>query len=243
MRSRARLAVAVLLATSAIPICASGIDNKIPDMDAIVALESRANLAQPSEQCFLYAELVHQMTELSVRQYAAGDIGKATDLLKRIQQFAQKIHLSVAKNDKRIKNAEILLSHSAFRLNEMPHASSFEDRATVQDAWTDVQLAQSDSMFQAFKKQRGVAPSGAKAQSFSMEFMSGLKPVPFSWSRPTFKIKNRSPFDSDRGVASSSLRAGLSTCLPQDRETIPGPQAATFRMTRLVQAQICVDHR
>ncbi len=152
MRSTASLAVAVLLATTALPICASGSDNKIPDMETIVALESRASQAQPSEQCFLYAELVHQMTELSVRQYAAGDIGKATDLLKRIQQFARKIHLSVAKNDKRIKNAEILLSHSAFRLNEMLHASSFEDRATVQDALTDVRLAQSDSMFQVFKK-------------------------------------------------------------------------------------------
>ena len=84
----------------------------------IQALEVRADQAQPREQCFLYAEIVHQMTELSVRQYAAGDVEHATGLLKHIQQMAKKIHLSLADNDKRVKNAEILLSHTAFRLNE-----------------------------------------------------------------------------------------------------------------------------
>ena len=46
--------------------------------------------------------------------------------------MAHKIHLSMADNDKRLKNAEILLSHTAFRLNEMLHASSFEDRPLVE---------------------------------------------------------------------------------------------------------------
>jgi hypothetical protein len=152
MRSRVTLAVAVLLASSAFPACASGIDNKLPDMESILALESRASQAQPREQCFLYAELVHQMTELSVRQYAAGDVGKATDLLKRVRQFAQKIHHSMAQNDKRIKNAEILLNHTAFRLTEMLHASSYEDREVVQETLADVRLAQKETMFQVFKK-------------------------------------------------------------------------------------------
>jgi hypothetical protein len=152
MRSTASLVVALLITAFALPASASGIDNKIPDMETILALESRANLAEPREQCFLYAELVHQMTELSVRQYAAGEVGKATDLLKRIQQFAQKIHLSLAKNDKRVKNAEILLNHSAFRLTGMLHSSSFEDRSLVQDTLSDVTLAQKESMFQVFKK-------------------------------------------------------------------------------------------
>jgi hypothetical protein len=152
MRSTASLVVTLLITTFALPACASGIDNKIPDMETILALENRASQAEPRDQCFLYAELVHQMTELSVRQYAAGDVGKATDLLKRIQQFAQKIHLSLAKNDKRVKNAEILLNHSAFRLTGMLHASSFDDRSLVQDTLSDVTLAQKESMFQVFKK-------------------------------------------------------------------------------------------
>lgn len=152
MRSRASLAIAVLLAAATLPACASSIDSKLPDMESIAALENRASQAQPREQCFLYAQLVHQMTELSVRQYAAGNIGKATDLLKHVQQFAQRIHLSIAQNDKRIKNAEILLSHTAFRLTEMVHASSFEDRPLVQETLADVRMAQRETMFEVFKK-------------------------------------------------------------------------------------------
>lgn len=150
MRSIVTLSVAVLLATSALPVGAS--DNKLPDMDSILALESRASQAEPRDQCFLYAQLVQQMTELSVRQYTEGDVGKATVLLKRVRQFAQKIYLTPAKNDKRIKNAEILLSHTIFRLTEMLHASSYEDRSLVQDTLADVSKAQQDTLFKVLKK-------------------------------------------------------------------------------------------
>ena len=146
------LAVAVLLSVTTIPVCAAGIDDKSPEMQSIQALEARASQAQPREQCFLYAELVHQMTELSVRQYASGDVEQATDMLKHIQQLAQKIHLSMADNDKRLKNAEILLRHTAFRLNEMLHASSFEDRPLVEETLTDVNQAQNEAMMQVFRK-------------------------------------------------------------------------------------------
>src|ERR1019366_7674291 len=131
MRSKVPLVVAVLLSVTTIPLCAAGADNKSPDMQSIQALEARASVAQPREQCFLYAELVHQMTELSLRQYAAGDVGAASAMLKHIQKFTHKIHLSVADDNKRLKNAEILLRHTAFRLNEMLHAGNYEDRQLV----------------------------------------------------------------------------------------------------------------
>src|SRR5271166_4866017 len=101
MRSVVPMAVLLALCAAVIPARASSLDDKIFDQQSIDALEAKASLAQPREQCFLYAELVHQMTEFSLRQYAAGDVDKATGLLKRIQQFAHKIHLSVAQNDKR----------------------------------------------------------------------------------------------------------------------------------------------
>ena len=94
MQSKACLAVAAFLIVSTVPLCAAGIDDKPMDMQSIQALEVRADQAQPREQCFLYAEIVHQMTELSVKQYAAGDVEHATGLLKLIQQMAKKIHLS-----------------------------------------------------------------------------------------------------------------------------------------------------
>jgi hypothetical protein len=126
--------------------------NDPPDQQTIDALEARANQAQPREQCFLYAQLVHQMTELSIRRYAAGDVNQATGLLRRVQRLAQRIHLSLADNDKRLKNAQILLSHTAFRLNEMLQASSLEDRPLVQQTLAQVTDAKDAAMMQVFQK-------------------------------------------------------------------------------------------
>jgi hypothetical protein len=146
------LAVAAILGVGAGPICAAGIDERPADLQSIQALEARASAAQPREQCFLYAELVHQMTELSVREYAAGDVENASGMLRRIRQLAQKIHLAMGGNDKRLKNAEILLNHTAFRLNGLLHGSSFEDRALVEATLTDINQAQSEAMMQVFRK-------------------------------------------------------------------------------------------
>jgi hypothetical protein len=132
-------------------VCASGLD-KIPDQQSIDALEAKANLAQPREQCFLYAELVHQMTVLSFSKYSAGDLDAATTMLKHIQKFAHKIHLSVGDDNKRLKNAEILLRHSAYRLNEMLHAGNYEDRQLVEQTLAQVNQAESEAMLQVFRK-------------------------------------------------------------------------------------------
>ena len=152
MRSKATLAVALLFSCTALPVCAAGINERPADMQTIEALEARATAAQPREQCFLYAELVHQMTELSVREYAAGDVDNAGNLLKRIRLLAQKIHLALAGDDKRLKSAEILLSHTAFRLKELLHGSSYDDRPLVEATLTDIDHAQNEAMMQVFRK-------------------------------------------------------------------------------------------
>ena len=152
MRSRAKLTVLLVIAASPIFLCASSPDDKAFDLRTIQALEAKAIQAQPREQCFLYAEIVHQMTEVSLKQYAAGDVDKATGLLKEIQQVAHKIHLSMAQNDKRLKNAEILLRHAAFRLTEMLHSSSYEDRALVEQTLAQINQAQNEAMMQVFRK-------------------------------------------------------------------------------------------
>lgn len=152
MRSRVSLAVAALLMVAACPARAAGPDDKVADSQSIAALQARINQAQPREQCYLYAELLHQMTEFSMRQYALGNTDKANDLLKQIQQISHKVHLSVAENDKRLKNAEILLRRAAFRLNEMLHSSSYEDRPLVQETLAQVSRAENEAMLQVFKK-------------------------------------------------------------------------------------------
>lgn len=143
----------VLVATAlAIPAFASSPDDKVIDQETISALEARIGQAQPREQCFLYAELIHQMTELSMKQYASGDVDKATDMLKQIQNLTKKLHLSMADNDKRLKNAEILLRHTAFRLTEFLHNSSSDDRAVVEATLAQVNRAESETMMSVFKK-------------------------------------------------------------------------------------------
>jgi hypothetical protein len=153
MRSQMKSALLVVLIALAIPACASSTDDKVPpDVQRINALELRASQAQPREQCFLYAQLVHDMIEYSMQQYAAGDTDKANGFLKRAQQFVHKIHLSLADNDKRLKNAQILLRHTAFRLTELLHSSPYEERPLVQQTLAEVNQAQTEAMLDVFKK-------------------------------------------------------------------------------------------
>jgi hypothetical protein len=152
MRSQIKSVVLLVFTALAIPACAATLDDKIPDQQTMDALEARASQAQPREQCFLYAELVHDMIEVSLRQYAAGDAEKATGLLKRAQELTHKIHLALSEDNKRLKNAEILLRHTAFRLNELLHTSEFEDRPLVQETLSQVNQAQTEAMMAVFKK-------------------------------------------------------------------------------------------
>ena len=73
-------------------------------------------------------------------------------LLKRAQELTHKIHLAVSDDNKRLKNAEILLRHTAFRLTEMLHASASEDRPLVQETLARVNAAQTEAMLQVFRK-------------------------------------------------------------------------------------------
>ena len=152
MRSKARLTLLFAFAALAVPACASSPDDKPIDQQSIAALEARITQAQPREQCFLYAELIHQMTEYSLKQYAAGDVEKANDLLRQIQQVTHKMHLSVAEKDKRLKNAEILLRHTAFRLSELLHSTTSDERPVVQETLAQVNQAQTEAMLTVFRK-------------------------------------------------------------------------------------------
>jgi hypothetical protein len=145
------LVLVFFVATSPRPACAA-IDERQPDAQSIAALELKANQAQPREQCFLYAELVHQMIEYSSAQYAAGEVDKAAETLKHVSVFAQKIHMVVANDEKRLKNAQILLRHTAFRLNELLHTSSIEDRPLVELTLAQVNQIQTETMMQVFRK-------------------------------------------------------------------------------------------
>jgi len=152
MRGQVSMAVLVLLPLVAMPVRASNPDDKPVDQDTITALEARISQAQPREQCYLYAQLIHQMTEFSLKLYAAGNFDKADAMLKQIQTLAHKVHMTVNDDNKRLKNAEILLRHTAFRLNEMLHSSNYEDRPLVAQTLAQVNQADNAAMLEVFKK-------------------------------------------------------------------------------------------
>ena len=145
-------AVSLLIVFACPPQAKAGIDDKLPNAESIAALELKASQAQPKEQCFLYAELVHEMIEFSSAQYAAGEVDKAAETLKKVHTFAQKIHMMMANDEKRLKNAQILLRHTAFRLSELLHTSAIEDRPLVEQTLAQVNAIQTETMMQVFKK-------------------------------------------------------------------------------------------
>jgi hypothetical protein len=130
---------------------AFGIDESIPNPQALAALEQRASLASPREQCFLYAELVHQRTEQAGREMSSGDLEKASASIQFVQKYAAKIHMGLADDSKRLKNAEILVRHTAFRLRDILRGASADDRPPLEATLKQLDQVQSEMMLAVFK--------------------------------------------------------------------------------------------
>ena len=149
--------VATTLAISALSLSLScarafAIDERMATPQAMAALMAKADQALPKEQCFLYAEIVHQMTELAGQQMSAGDGSAASQTLKLVQKYAEKIHMGVAEDSKKLKNAEQLVQHTSYRLNDILNAASYDDRVTLQSTLKQLQQVQTELMLQVFKK-------------------------------------------------------------------------------------------
>jgi len=121
------------------------------DLAVIQQLETKALLAAPREQCFLYTELVGRMTELASRQLAMGDTDKAANTIKRISEYAERIHMGVADDSKKLKKAEILLRETDHRLNDIMHASSGDDRGMVQATLKRLQTVHTELLAVIFR--------------------------------------------------------------------------------------------
>ena len=130
---------------------AVAIDQRVPDPQLLLALQTKAAQAQPKEQCFLYAELVHSMTELAGQQLLAGDDEHASATLNSIQLYAARIHMDVADNSKKLKNAEILMRDTAFRLKEFLDAAPLMDRPTLESTLKQLNRVQTELLLQVFK--------------------------------------------------------------------------------------------
>jgi hypothetical protein len=126
-------------------------DDRVPDAREVADLQAKAALASPSEQPYLYAELVHSMTEIATAQYQAGDDRLASQSLKSAQSYASKIQMSLLHDARKLKNAEILIRHTAFRLHELLTGASMDDRPTLEATIQQLNQVQSEMMMQVFR--------------------------------------------------------------------------------------------
>ncbi|WP_035359201.1 hypothetical protein [Edaphobacter aggregans] len=151
MRLTLRPFVLVVLLALCSPLYPAPIDKSLLlDEQALIQLEQRAQQANPREQCFLYTELVSAMTEIAGKEMLNGDPDRATAMFKKIQHYAELIQLNLARDTKRLKNAEMLMHRTTYRLNEYLHSASSEDRPTLQATLKQLNKVQNDLLTQVF---------------------------------------------------------------------------------------------
>ena len=148
MRLVAVLAAVVLPATLA---WGQGMEDRVPDARELADLQAKAAAASPNEQPYIYAELVHSMTEIATAQFQAGDQEHGSASLKAAQNYAEKIQMSLLRDAKKLKNAEILIRHTAFRLKELMTGASLDDRPTLEATIQQLNQVQSDMITQIFR--------------------------------------------------------------------------------------------
>jgi len=118
--------------------------------EAVAQLELRASHASLREQCFLYTELVHDMTEEAGKQIGDGETEQAAVTLKKINVYARLIHLNLAPDTKRLKNAEMLMHTTTYRLAQFLHLVSGDDKKTVQDTLAQLNQVNDELLTQVF---------------------------------------------------------------------------------------------
>jgi len=141
----------VISATSltCVSASASSLDQR---PSALANLQAKADQAQPRDRCYLYAELVSQMTDLAGHQLSSGDSEQASETLKLVQRYAEKIQIGVGDDSKKLKNAELLVRRTSFRLKDILGGASLEDRETLEATLRQLNQVQSQLMTQVFKK-------------------------------------------------------------------------------------------
>ncbi len=134
--ARLRLTVSVCLFTLSStcvirPCRASAVAEAPVDAPALADLESRAAAAEPRERCYLYTELLHNWTELAGREIAAGNDDAARLAMQHADLDAGKLKEALARDSKRLKNAEQILEHSVHRISDMMRVTTMEQREAM----------------------------------------------------------------------------------------------------------------
>ncbi len=143
--------VIALLLTSPISVAfAAGTNDSLTDPGALSQLEQRAEHASAREQCFLYTELVQGYTQVAGKQMADGDMDQASATLKLVQSYATRIHMGLARDTKRLKNAEKMMHAASRSLGEYLHHVSLEDKAVVESTLRQLEKVNDELLAQVF---------------------------------------------------------------------------------------------
>jgi hypothetical protein len=108
--------------------------------------------SEPRDRCFIYAELVSEMTEVARQQFNSGDPQQASMTLKLVQRYAKKINTTVGDDTTKLKKAELLLQHTSFRLKDIISEASYEDRPALEATLKQLNQLQEQLMMQVFRK-------------------------------------------------------------------------------------------
>ena len=92
------------------------------------------------------------MTDLAGQQYNSDDSVQASETLKLVQRYAEKIHMGVADDSRKLKDAELLMRRTSFRLKGILSGSSYEDRPALEVTLKQLNQVQAQLMMQVFKK-------------------------------------------------------------------------------------------
>ena len=143
------LTIAVL---TGIPTALAASTEKILDTQELSALAARAEQATPKDQCYLYAQLVSAMTQLASKQMNDGKDSDASASIKAIQTYTAKIHLDVTNNSRKLKDAQIMMRRTAFRLEELMKNASLSDQPIFETTLKQLNQVQSQMMLAVFQK-------------------------------------------------------------------------------------------
>lgn len=154
MGSAAKSLLRVLAAASLLFACspsALGIGDRPPDAHRLAELQAQAASAPPRDQPYLYAQLVHSMTNIAAAEYHAGHTRQASAALQQAHLYARRIHRSLLRNAKKLHNAEILVRHTAFRLRQLL-MGGIHDRSTVEATIQQLNQVQAEMLNQEFQR-------------------------------------------------------------------------------------------
>ncbi|HUY81151.1 MAG TPA: hypothetical protein VMU92_05460 [Acidobacteriaceae bacterium] len=144
--------VFVLAAVCSAPQAFAGRPGKYLDAQQMSALAVKAEHATPKDRCYLYAKLVSAMVWQAGRELNAGNDAAATATLQAIRNYTAKIHSAATNHSKKLKDAQIMMDRTAFRLRELMKSSSVDDQQAFAATLHQLNQVQSQMMLAVFRK-------------------------------------------------------------------------------------------